>query len=145
MSRTQDADLSGQDEQGSVGQVNETDEARAVVLVKVRLRARFPMLRGEVIEQVVDACHREFNGSPIRDFVPILVERQARDELSAAPRLRSAAAVTFEDRPAGAAEERPRGHPPLVPVQFVGPAGRPALLPIQVRGAEEGHARRRRP
>jgi hypothetical protein len=30
-------------------------------------------------------------------------------------------------------------------VQFVGPAGRPALLPIQVRGAEEGHARRRRP
>ena len=116
MSRTQDADLSGQEEQGSVCQVNETDEARAVVLVKVRLRARFPMLRGEVIEQVVDACHREFNGSPIRDFVPILVERQARDELSAVPRL-----------------------------QFLGPAGRPALLPIQVRGAEECLARRRRP
>jgi len=116
MPRTLDAELSGQDEQGRVCQVNETDEARAVVLVKVRLRARFPLLRGEVIEQVVDACHREFNGSPIRDFVPILVERQARDELATVPHLRSAAAV-----------------------------GRPDLLPIQVRGAEECLARRRRP
>jgi hypothetical protein len=36
----------------------------------------------EVIETVA-SVHRRFEGSPVRDFVPLLVERFAREELKA--------------------------------------------------------------
>ncbi|MDL4812934.1 three-helix bundle dimerization domain-containing protein [Actinomadura opuntiae] len=34
------------------------------------------------ITRTVEAVHRDFDGRPIRDFVPILVERHARAHLS---------------------------------------------------------------
>ena len=67
----------------------EAAEARAVVDVTERLRRRFPTVAEDVIYQVVADYHREFDTSPIRDFVPILVERQARDHLRRVPRQRT--------------------------------------------------------
>jgi len=67
----------------------EAEEARAVVDVTERLRRRFPTVAEDVIYQVVADYHREFDTSPIRDFVPILVERQARDHLRRVPRQRT--------------------------------------------------------
>ena len=33
------------------------------------------------VVQAVDSIHHRFDGRPIRDFVPVLVERMVRDEL----------------------------------------------------------------
>ena len=77
------------------GSMKQHDEAQAVALVSVRLRERFPGVSGETIDEVVSGCHREYDGRPIRDFVPILVERQARDRLRTIPRQR---AGTADDR-----------------------------------------------
>ena len=47
-----------------------------------RLTIRFPQEQAERIRAVVDAAHEQFKGNPIRDFVPVFVERTASDELS---------------------------------------------------------------
>lgn len=60
-------------------------EAREIGEVVGRLRARFPAIDQDRIRGVVDSCHEAFRGRPIRDFVPILVERLARDELARTP------------------------------------------------------------
>ena len=56
-------------------------EAQAITLVAARLHARFPQTPREVIDRAVFEAHREFDDQPIRDFVPLLVERQVRDQL----------------------------------------------------------------
>ena len=75
--------------------MREHDEAQAVALVSIRLRERFPGVSRETIDEVVSGYLREYDGKPIRDFVPILVERQARDHLRTIPRQR---AGTADDR-----------------------------------------------
>lgn len=37
------------------------------------------------VDATVNAIHHRFDGSPIREFVPVLVERMARDELRHTP------------------------------------------------------------
>ncbi len=56
-------------------------EAKALAEVAERLRARFPMVQPDTIDKVVQDYHHEFEGTPIRDFIPVLVERQATDRL----------------------------------------------------------------
>ena len=46
-----------------------------------RLTGRFPDLPAGSVRQIVNASWDEFAGTPIRDFVPVLVERTARDRL----------------------------------------------------------------
>ncbi|MBC2638217.1 MULTISPECIES: three-helix bundle dimerization domain-containing protein [unclassified Rhodococcus (in: high G+C Gram-positive bacteria)] len=46
-----------------------------------RLDARFPDLPRESIEQVVRSAHAHFANGKVRDFVPLLVERLAREKL----------------------------------------------------------------
>lgn len=46
-----------------------------------RLAARFPDVPLNTVRQIVNASWDEFTGAPIRDFVPVLVERAARDRL----------------------------------------------------------------
>lgn len=58
------------------------DEGPAIAEVARRLRARFPGAGPAVIEAMVSDLHRTFDGTPIRDFVPVLVEREAMDRLS---------------------------------------------------------------
>jgi hypothetical protein len=62
---------------GSTGGVTPTEELRFIELMIVRLESRFPDLPSGMVRAVVDTACREFDGARIRDFVPVLVEREA--------------------------------------------------------------------
>nr|WP_078281260.1 hypothetical protein [Mycobacteroides franklinii] len=47
-----------------------------------QLHSRHPGLTRDVVEAVVRAEHSRFDDSPLRDYVPLLVERRAREELA---------------------------------------------------------------
>ncbi|MUM19309.1 hypothetical protein FZI91_08390 [Mycobacterium sp. CBMA271] len=47
-----------------------------------QLQVRHPGLTRDVVEAVVRAEHSRFDGRPLRDYVPLLVERRAREELA---------------------------------------------------------------
>jgi len=57
-------------------------EQRALADVCQRLSQQFPDLDPALVEAAVKVSHHELNGSPIRDFVPLLVEHAARDRLA---------------------------------------------------------------
>ena len=58
-----------------------TDEARAMGQVAERVLARFPDAEPEQISMIVEQAHHEYDGRPIREFVPVLVEREVIDTL----------------------------------------------------------------
>ncbi len=60
-----------------------------MALVARRLCTRFPSVSAETVDALVAEIHREYDGRPIRDYVPLLVERQAREHLSRIPRQRA--------------------------------------------------------
>ena len=61
--------------------MDDTAERRALADVQERLQARFPELDPGVVEAAVRLAHAELNG-PVRAFVPVLVERAARERLA---------------------------------------------------------------
>ena len=61
-------------------------EAREIGEVIERLAARHPDTDPVRIKAAVTVAHREFDGRPIRDFVPVFVERAAHEALSREPR-----------------------------------------------------------
>ena len=63
-------------------------EQHALAGVRDRLCAQFPQLDSTVVEVAVRLAHEELAESPIRDFVPVLVEHAARDRLAFAERPR---------------------------------------------------------
>ena len=67
------------------GMLSPEDEARAVTEVAQRLSATFPDLAPSVVHDTVHQSYERFSGSPIRDFVPVLVERMARTTLVTRP------------------------------------------------------------
>ena len=56
-------------------------EAQALAGVRSRLAERFPEAGEEAVATAVRAAHAEMTG-PIRDYVPVLVERVVRDRLA---------------------------------------------------------------
>jgi hypothetical protein len=58
------------------------DEVRAVDKVADLLIDRFDQVPAETVAVVVKDVHARFTASRIRDFIPILVERGARDQLT---------------------------------------------------------------
>ena len=56
------------------------DEHRAVDEVSMRLSARFPALSADVVRSTVQDEHAKLVGR-VRDYVPVLVERAARERL----------------------------------------------------------------
>ncbi|SEM47724.1 three-helix bundle dimerization domain-containing protein [Rhodococcus maanshanensis] len=58
-----------------------SDEHRHLEFVSDRLRQKHPDVTGEVICETVDRVHHRFDGRGVRDFVPVLVERRAAEEL----------------------------------------------------------------
>ena len=62
------------------------DEAHAIDEVVDRLVERFPDIPPSTVREVVEAQVAQFAGSPIRDFVPVLVEHEALELLRAGER-----------------------------------------------------------
>ena len=58
-----------------------TEEIHALDQLSDRLQGRFPEAPKDQIRNVVRQLHHEYDGSPIRDFIPVLVEREAVDRL----------------------------------------------------------------
>ena len=58
-------------------------EARAMAEVRERLEARFPDLDPTVVEAAIRVSSASLTG-PVRDFVPLLVEKAARERLTRA-------------------------------------------------------------
>jgi hypothetical protein len=56
-------------------------EQAAIDRVIERLATQFPELAPEQIVQSVHGTYEDFDQSTVRDFVPILVERSAREQL----------------------------------------------------------------
>jgi hypothetical protein len=59
-----------------------TSEQDALRHVAARLAQQFPELPAEEIDQAVTGHYAAFEHSPIRDFVPVLVERATRQQLA---------------------------------------------------------------
>jgi hypothetical protein len=51
--------------------------------VMERVQARFPDAGPERIRNLVNQAHHEYDGRPIREFVPVLVERDVTNSLRA--------------------------------------------------------------
>jgi hypothetical protein len=47
-----------------------------------RLRNNYPHVPADTVATVVHHTHAKFDGRPVRDFVPLFVERGAKDELT---------------------------------------------------------------
>ena len=62
----------------------EISEQTQVADVERRLTSKYAQLPPDQISSVVRQAHARFEQSPIRDFVPLLVERHARAELAKA-------------------------------------------------------------
>ncbi len=71
---------------GTMATMRQTDtdahEAREIDEVIGRLRDQFPDVSESRIRAVVTDAHQAFEGRPIRDFVPVFVERAARQTLA---------------------------------------------------------------
>jgi hypothetical protein len=67
-----------------------SEEAAALEQVAERLRSRFPDTPADTVNRLVAEVHHEFDGHPIRDFIPVLVEREAVNHLRARPQERVA-------------------------------------------------------
>jgi hypothetical protein len=59
----------------------EQSEAQALAGVRSRLAAQFPDAGEQAVDSAVEAAHAEMTG-PVRDFVPVLVERLVRERLT---------------------------------------------------------------
>jgi hypothetical protein len=66
---------------------NRTRAAEDAALSRLveRLTERFPELPDEEIVRAVYGQYAEYEDSRVRDFVPVLVERAAREDLAALP------------------------------------------------------------
>lgn len=58
------------------------DEDRQVAQVADRLLAVFPHHDPATIREIVNAVRHRFDDAPVRDFVPLLIERHAREQLA---------------------------------------------------------------
>lgn len=64
----------------------EAHEEAAIRAVIERLTEAYGATHApEDVESAVTAAHATFDGRPVRDFIPILVERKARAALDASP------------------------------------------------------------
>ncbi|WP_433158120.1 three-helix bundle dimerization domain-containing protein [Kribbella sp. CA-247076] len=61
--------------------MDRSDEDRAINEVIDRLAKQFPRVSTDEVAQVVRQSRPEFDNVPIRDFVPLFVERGAKARL----------------------------------------------------------------
>jgi len=58
------------------------DETQAVAQISERLAKRFPDVPLTTVRLTVDREHHKLDGRPVRNYVPVLVERAAREALA---------------------------------------------------------------
>jgi hypothetical protein len=68
--------------------VIDLSEQTVIEQLVVRLTDRYPAISQATVASVVLETHARFDGRPLRDFIPLLVERNAKSELE---RLRATA------------------------------------------------------
>jgi hypothetical protein len=68
-----------------MGQVIQIDEETLLGEIQRRLLDEFPSVSPRVVDILIRAEHARFEGSPIRDFIPLFVEKRARRDLRARP------------------------------------------------------------
>ncbi len=61
--------------------MEQSDENRAITQVADRLHQRFPEVPQNGLAEMIAAAHDQYVGRPIRDYVPVLVEREVVDHL----------------------------------------------------------------
>ena len=61
--------------------MNQLQEGQGIARVVDHLARKFPALDRIRVEQVVDEAHFLLRGNPIRDYVPVLVQRTAKNRL----------------------------------------------------------------
>lgn len=57
------------------------NEAHEIAVIIERLEQQFPDVPPQHVAEIILAAHRELDGRPIRIYVPVLVERGARQRL----------------------------------------------------------------
>lgn len=62
--------------------VIESSERSVIDQVVETLAQNYPSVSGEKVADVVNDAYAGFDGRPIRDFVPLFVERRARRHLA---------------------------------------------------------------
>lgn len=62
---------------------NAADEDIAVEHAAERLADRYPDVPRQRIDELVEKHREEFDGAPVRDFVPVLIEHDVKQELNA--------------------------------------------------------------
>ncbi|MGO4533343.1 three-helix bundle dimerization domain-containing protein [Leifsonia sp. 2MCAF36] len=62
------------------------EEDIAVERAAERLAERYPGVPRERIDELVEKHHEGFDGAPVRDFVPVLIEHDVKEQLNAEER-----------------------------------------------------------
>lgn len=57
-------------------------EQTRIAEIERRLMEQFPEVNVELLDEAVREHHSRFAASPIRDFIPLLVEKRVRQELA---------------------------------------------------------------
>jgi hypothetical protein len=60
----------------------DSNEGAAIKQVVDRLTQRYPAVPQDTVATVVHVNHARFAGRPVRDFVPLFVDRSARREIA---------------------------------------------------------------
>jgi hypothetical protein len=68
-----------------MGHIIHVNEETQLGEVQRRLLDEFPSVSPPVVATLIRAEHARFEGSRIRDFVPLFVEKRARSDLKAIP------------------------------------------------------------
>lgn len=58
------------------------EEDRLIGQVVDRLLAGFPHVPQDTVHELVGSVHHRFDNAPIRDFVPLFVERHTKEKLA---------------------------------------------------------------
>lgn len=65
-----------------MGMVVSAEEDRLIGQVVDRLLAGFPQVPQDTVHEMVGSVHHRFDDAPIRDFVPLFVERHTKEKLA---------------------------------------------------------------
>ncbi|WP_310784819.1 three-helix bundle dimerization domain-containing protein [Mycobacterium sp. Z3061] len=57
-------------------------EQTRIAEIERRLMEQFPQVNAALLDETVREHHSRFAASPIRDFIPLLVEKRVRQELT---------------------------------------------------------------